>query len=459
MIRSSIERLTAFRRMLCMLALVAACGTGSLMSPRATWAQTRDQKVRGDKAKFEAEGFWIYADLDKGFAEAKKTNQPLLVVLRCVPCVECVKLDDELVAQDKRLQSLLEKFVRVRVVSTNGLNLSLFQFDTDQSFAVFILNADGTIYGRYGTRSDRTHWTDDVSLEGLSKALEGALELHKNFAANKAALAAKTGPAPEFPTPENYPSLKGKFGSQVNYEGNVVQSCIHCHQVGEAQKHFHRTKTTTIPTTVLFPYPHPKSLGLVLDPKERASVLRAEPDSLAAKAGFQAGDVIEKLDGQPLLSMADIQWVLHHVPESGRVLKADVRRGGKVLSLSLTLPEGWRRLDDIAWRASSWQLRQMGLGGFYSKPLSDEERVEEKAPASGMALKVAHVGQYAPHDAAKRAGMVKGDIVISFNDRKDFQRESDLLAYGLNELKPGSTVPVVVLRQGKEIRLNLTIPK
>ena len=65
--------------------------------------------------------------------------------------------------------------LRVRLISANGLDLSLFQFDTDQSFAVFLLNADGTIYGRFGTRSDQTLWTDDVSIEGLGKALEGAL--------------------------------------------------------------------------------------------------------------------------------------------------------------------------------------------------------------------------------------------------------------------------------------------
>ena len=102
----------------------------------------------------------------------------MLVVLRCIPCEECVKLDDDLVNEDKRVRPLLEKFVCVRVVSTNGLDLSLFQFDYDQSFAAFLLNADGTIYGRFGTRSHRTSWSDDVSIEGLAKALAGALELH-----------------------------------------------------------------------------------------------------------------------------------------------------------------------------------------------------------------------------------------------------------------------------------------
>src|SRR5881227_2595597 len=139
--------------------LLAAC----LAAASVASAQTREEKVRSDKAKVEADGFWIYNDLAKGYAEAKKTGQPLLVVLRCIPCEQCVKLDDDLVEKDKRLRPLLEKFVRVRVISANGLDLSLFQFDTDQSFAVFMLNADGTIYGRFGTRSDQTHWANDVS--------------------------------------------------------------------------------------------------------------------------------------------------------------------------------------------------------------------------------------------------------------------------------------------------------
>ena len=126
----------------------------------AAAGQTREQKVRGDKAKVEADGFWIYNDLAKGYAEAKKTGRPMVVALRCIPCEQCVKLDDDLVEKDERIKPLLEKFVRVRVISANGLDLSLFQFDTDQSFAVFMLNADGTIFGRFGTRSDQRNWTD-----------------------------------------------------------------------------------------------------------------------------------------------------------------------------------------------------------------------------------------------------------------------------------------------------------
>lgn len=417
-------------------------------------AQSREEKVRNDKAKVTAAGFWIYNDLAQGFAEAKKTGKPMVVVLRCIPCEDCVKLDDDLVDQNERLQKLLEQFVRVRVVSANGLDLSLFQFDTDQSFAVFLLNADGTIYGRFGTRSDHSHWADDVSVEGLAKALEGALTLHKDFPKHKAALAAKKGPPPEFAVPENFPLLKGRYGSQLDYQGNVVRSCIHCHQVGDAQRRHHIDQSGKLPETVMFPYPHPKSIGLVLDPKERATVLRVEPDSAAEQAGFKVGDAVEQLAGQPLLSFADVQWVLHHVPPTGGTVEGTVSRDGKQVPIVLTLDKGWRQKDDIAWRASSWELRRIALGGLYATDLPAELRGELKAPAQGMALRVKHVGQYAPHDRAKQAGFLASDILISFDGRTDLVRETDLLNYALHR-EGADEVKVEVLRDGKKLTLQL----
>ncbi len=154
-------------------------------------AQSREQKVRADRTKFELDDFWIYNNLPKAFQQAKVSGKPILAVFRCIPCEECVKLDDDVVESNPQLQQLLKQFVRVRVISNNGLDLSTFQFDTDQSFAVMMLRSDGTIYGRYGTRSDRTKWEEDVSVEGLAEALRGVLELHADFPKHEAALLAK----------------------------------------------------------------------------------------------------------------------------------------------------------------------------------------------------------------------------------------------------------------------------
>ena len=429
------------------LALAIPLGPVAAQNPR-------EKKVRDDRVKVEADGFWIYNDYPKAVAEAKRTGKPLVVALRCIPCEECVKLDDSLVDTDPVLRPLLEKFVRVRVVSTNGLDLSLFQFDTDQSFAVFLLNADGTVYGRFGTRSHRTNWFGDVSVPGLARALEGALELHAAYPKNKDALAAKRGPAPEFPTPEQYPAIKktGKYTSTLATTGNIVQSCIHCHQIGDARRDLYRAKREPMPEDVLFPYPHPKAIGLTLDPKERATVEKVTPDTPAAKAGFQAGDAIVSLNGQPLLSMADVQWVLDRTPATGGTVKADVRRGGKAVEVTLTLAAGWRRADNISWRSSSWGLRRMALGGLL---LEDPDGREHDA----MALKVKHVGQYGPHATAKNAGFQVGDVIVSYDGRTDLHRETDVLAYGVTARRPGDKVPVTVVRGGKKVELTLPLPE
>lgn len=417
--------------------------------------KNREEKVRDDRQKVMAEGFWIYNDLAAGFAQAKKNGKPLLVALRCIPCEACVKLDDELVDRDPRVRPLLEKFVCVRLVSTNGLDLSLFQYDYDQSFAVFLLNADGTIYGRFGTRSHRTIWEDDVSVAGLAAALQGALDLHAEYPKNKAVLAAKRGPKPEFSSPEQYPMLRGKYGPKLDYSGKVVASCIHCHQIGDAQRQLVRDRRQPFPDKLLFPYPHPKAIGLILDPTKKASVRRVEDGSPAARSGVRAGDEIVSLKGQPLLSIADVQWVLHNAGDETS-LTARVRRDGETLSVRLTLPKGWRRRDAISWRSSSWALRRMAAGGLLLEEVSPDERKKADLAETGMALRVRHVGQFGPHAAAKQAGFRPGDIVVSFDGKTDLLRETDLLAYALNAHPPGERVPVVV-RRGRE-RIELSLP-
>ena len=434
------------------MSLLVFCSTD------ASAQNVREKKVREDKQKVEADGYWFYNDLPRAFAEAKKTNKPMVVILRCIPCEECVKLDDDLVNTDPKLRPLLDQFVRVRVVSTNGLDLSLFAYDYDQSFAVFFLNADGTVYGRFGTRSHRTNWVGDVSIEGLAKALRGTLDLHTEYPKNKASLASKRGQIAEYAVPEKFPSLKGKYTDKLNYAGNVVQSCIHCHQIADAQRDLYRQKREAIPETVLFPFPHPKILGLVLDPKERATISSVEPGSLSEQAGFKAGDVIRTLNGQSLLSMADIQWVLHQFSAQGGMLNAEVLRDNKSVPVTLKLPEGWRRAGDLSWRSSSWGLRRMSLGGLLLESIDSSDRPKD-LPADAMALRVKHVGQYGPHATAKNAGFQVGDVIVSYDGKTNLLRETDLLAYGVTARKAGDRVPVTIIRGAKKLSLTLPLPE
>ena len=428
-------------RTLLSLFVLAALGLGTLQ------AQTREEIVRADKEKVEREGFWMYNDIPGAFAEAERTGKPIIVVLRCLPCHECVKLDDELVDTDPVIRPLLEQFVCVRQVATNGLDLSLFQYDTDQSFAVFFLNADKTIYGRFGTRSHRTEWMGDVSLKGLAQALKGTLFLHQNYDEYKESLAGKRGKPQEVASPELYPSLKGKFTDSLNYKGDVVKSCIHCHQIGDAQREYYWHAKKPIPDQVLWPYPHPKSLGLILDPNQMAVVKDVQPGSDAERAKLQVGDTIQTFDGQPMLSIADVQWVLHTVEPSGGSVPMKVKRGDQTLSLTLELKDGWRRSGDISWRVTTWGLRRIGGGGM----------LLEQADQGGLLVK--RVGKYGPHGAARRTGIREGDRIVSYDGHKDFQSEQDLLTYVVTKKKPGDKVDVVVRRGPKELTFALPIQK
>lgn len=48
-------------------------------------AEDRKAKVLNDRSQVAAAGEWIYNDLPRGFAEARLSGKPLLVVLRCIP--------------------------------------------------------------------------------------------------------------------------------------------------------------------------------------------------------------------------------------------------------------------------------------------------------------------------------------------------------------------------------------
>lgn len=416
---------------------------------------TRDQMVLTDRDDVLGGGRWIYNDLDRGIAEAKQTGKPLLVALRCVPCVSCAAFDRDVLRADAELQKLLDRFVRVRIVTANGLDLSLFQFDTDISFAAFFLNADRTIYGRFGTRSDRKEADKDVTMEGFRAALAGALQLHKDYPKNKTDLAGKQPLPVKFKTPEQYPSLATKYSSKLDYTTNkVAASCIHCHQIGEAARKVFRAERQTLSDDALHIWPMPDVVGLSFDPKTRATVSRVAADSAAARAGFKAGDEILKLAGQPLLSIADAQWVLHHAKNPAQ-LTAQVRRDGKNQQLTLDLEKDWRRRADFSWRVSTWELRRMVTGGLVLKELDAAGRKNASLDDASLALRVDHVGQYGEHAAGKKAGFQKNDVLLSIDGLSARQTEGDVMRHLLQNRQPGQRVPVTVLRAGSKVDLQL----
>lgn len=353
------------------------------------------------------------------------------------------------------IRDLLDQFECVRLVQMNGIDLSLFQFDHDLTFAVFFLNADETIYGRFGTRAAKNSETEPITLEGLRASMEAALQLHRDPSRFAAGLAAKRGPKPDFAKPEEYPSLN-RFQPRLDFSGKVAASCIHCHQVREAERRKVRGEKTAMSDRLLFPYPMPDVLGASLDPKSRATVVEVAEGSPAHAAGVRVGDELTVLAGQPLVSLADVQWVLHHAPDSGS-LAGTLRRNGATQPVTITLSAGWRRKSEISWRTSSWDLRRMATGGMVLEPLSDERRAALELPDDAMGLNVKFVGQYGEHAIAKNAGLRKDDVIVEWDGRGERLREADVFAIGVQQRAIGDRVNVVVLRDGKRMKFELRL--
>jgi len=434
--------------------LIAAISATFAASSIAETVKDREGAVRRDKATMENDARWIYNDITRGFAEAKRTGKPLLVVLRCVPCLACSGIDTQVLLQENTLTSLLDQFVCVRVINANALDLALFQFDYDLSFSTLFFNADGTVYGRYGSWIHQKD-AQEKSTASYRLALQAALDLHQGYPANKPALAGKQGGPTPFKVAIDLPALAEKYTLDLNWDGKVVQSCVHCHQIGDALRLSYREKKQPIPAPWIYPFPAPETIGLTLAADQIASIDTVAPASVAARAGLQPGDRLLQLAGQPLLSIADVSWALHRAPESGP-LPALVERRGQRTAVALTLPDGWRRKSDISRRVGTWPMRGMAFGGLKLEDLPDDTRPGRSLGAKDLALLVVGVGQYGKHAAAKNAGFQKDDIIVGIDNLNQRLTEGELLGHLLLKHPIGDKIPVTVLRGTQ--RVTLTLP-
>ena len=229
--------------------------------------------------------------------------------------------DEQVVRLHKDFADLAERFIRVRLTKIEGVDLRLFEFDYDVNWFVFFLNADETIYGRYGGR-DATDPESRISFKGLRSAMAHALKAHEN-------------PPPAEPRADK-PLNARDFPAARTHKG-----CVHCHNVNEFRRAAAKAAGTLMRAD-FWVYPLPENIGLTLNIDAGDFVKTVVDGSPAQVAGVKVGDRVRSVDGRSVASIADVSFALHKAPAAGTVPIA-WERSGKPSTGELRLPMAGRR--------------------------------------------------------------------------------------------------------------------
>ena len=141
-----------------------------------------------------------------------------------------------------------------------------------------------------------------------------------------------------------------------------------------------------------------------LDSPTGALVASVEKGSPAAKAGLQPGDVIRKVDGQPIVSSGDLSALISQ-SRPGQHVQLDVWRQGHPVEIAAQLANATDKVakaDD-----SSKNAAKGGKLGLALRQLKPDEA--DQAGVTGGLLVEQVSG------AAERAGVQPGDVVLAIN--------------------------------------------
>jgi predicted metalloprotease with PDZ domain len=343
------------------------------------------------------------------------------------------------VRQDSEVAELAAKFVCVRMQSMNGVNLNLFSFEGDLTWMAFFMDAEDRIYARYGGRED-DHPESLLTKQSLLKVLREVLHLHRTAPAQAGRRDSKSAPVQ---TPEDVPTMARMMARRK-------EKCIHCHDVKVARLR-HLQNQGAFSREMVFTYPPPSAIGIRLDPDDQRRVASVETDSAAETAGFRVDDRLVSVDGQRILSAADLSNVLELTSKNAK-LPVRLTRGVETVNVSLELAGNWRRTVDPSWRES---LHVAGPNaGCWGEKLGPAAKQKLGIPADRLAVKVTFIWA----DYARGAGLQLNDIIVAFDGQTQDMTIRQLHAHLHLKKNYGDEISVEVLRDGVRKPLQLKLP-
>jgi serine protease Do len=189
-----------------------------------------------------------------------------------------------------------------------------------------------------------------------------------------------------------------------------------------------------------------------LDNGTGAAVVDVSPDSGAAKAGIQAGDIILSYNGQPLQQAADLPPLVG-MTKPGSKVPVEILRNGKKQTLDVTVSEASRDQSAVNNQSAMPPSSHSGSTalGLTVQSLDNDIR-KQLGLKSGQGVVIGEV----TGPVAAQAGLQAGDVILMVNQQKvGSVAEFQAATVGV---KPGSTVLLLVRRGEQSNFIGLTIP-
>jgi serine protease Do len=155
-----------------------------------------------------------------------------------------------------------------------------------------------------------------------------------------------------------------------------------------------------------------RSLGLKAERPTGALVASVTPNSPAATAGIQQGDVILNAGGQPIKAVHDLPRLVAAAP-IGRKMDLTVRRNGKELSLAATIAEMPENPQQVA-AAAPRSVEEATSLGLRLSSISPELRRQLRIAKDVEGVVVTKVAGDSPADSL---GIRPGDVIVSVDQQ------------------------------------------
>ena len=183
-----------------------------------------------------------------------------------------------------------------------------------------------------------------------------------------------------------------------------------------------------------------KSFGL--DKPTGALVSKVLPNSPAAAAGLQVGDIIRGVNGKEIVSSGDLPVIVGSTAP-GKEVKLQIWRQRAELEVGVTLGSA----GDISQSAAGKPEAEVSGAGSENFNLPEAGLVLS-AEADGRIIIVRTDG------AAARAGLQRGDVIREIAGMAVHSREEVSQAFA----KGGKNLPVLIQREGNTLFLALVLP-